>query len=177
MKINQMKQLLVLIFFIFLYQSKIFAASGSYTIPIDTTIAQDTSKSKLSNKQIFEKKLGRKLTIGEQIELFIFGKRTFFYLLPQEEKERIANNTASFSFWFALFSIINPALILLAIGTRNLKGVDEKYLTDTSKRRLKFVDFMTKFWLILFGVLIVLFIIAAIIFVGWFFADFFKGLH
>lgn len=143
----------------------------------DTTVqlmAKDSLKVKKDYRAIIEKSLGRPLTFLERIELFCFGKRAFVTALPIDEQIKLANNTVGLSFWLALASILMPPSIFFSIMYKNSTVVNKKYLTEKSKKRLKFIRVMERFWIILYGILYVAMLIAIFLLAIYGFVIIFK---
>jgi hypothetical protein len=143
----------------------------------DTTVqllAKDSLKIKKNYRAIIEKSLGRKLDILERIELFCIGKRAFVTALPIDEQIKLANNTIDISFWLALASFILPSSMLFSLLYKNSFAVNRLLLTEKSKRRLKFIVFMEKFWSVVFLLLIILFVYLAVSALVQVFADLFN---
>ena len=132
----------------------------------DTTISTF-----FSNKQI-ELVLGKKLTIKERIALF-FVRHKFRneiqepFTNAEDEKVR-ANKKAKMSLAFAILSFITPIMLIPAIIFKGEANKNKELLTPESVKKLKAVNLICKFWLIV-GILSVILSILAII---WFVALF-----
>ena len=124
-----------------------------------------------SNKQI-ELVLGKKLTIKEKVALF-FVRHKFRneiqepFTNAEDEKVR-ANKKAKMSLTFAILSFITPIMLIPAIIFKGEANKNKELLTPESVKKLKAVNFICKFWLVV-GILSVILSILAIV---WFVALF-----